>query len=272
MKWAIICFVVYDVTIIKKGLINLYIVSSEALVTIFCNFLKNPIVLLILLSLNLRCSLKSSLVSKIIPRCLWFVDCMATVLLKFNDGWFGLLSFLEKITSCACLLGSGLKLIFHRNADLFIFFRSPFKFFADKVISWTTENREVSSANSLGFEIKFSERSLINIKKKIGPRNDPWETPALTLAHEEYWPFKTTLCFLASRKSIIKFNKSPLISFCFNLYVSIVPNCIKYLSYIKENTSDFISIIKKFIDFMSNGKELIYTRITWFKTRLVRRN
>ena len=142
---------------------------------------------------------------------------MNTVLLKFNDGWFGLLSFLEKITSCACLLGSGLKLIFHWNAHLFIFFRSSFKFFADKVISWTTEKKEASSANSLGFETKLSERSLINIKEKRGTRIDPWGTPALTLTHEEYWPFQMTLCFLASRKSIIKFNKLPLTLFYFNL-------------------------------------------------------
>ena len=149
------------------GLINaLYIVSSGSLVNIFCNFFNNPIVLLVLLSLSLKCSWKCSLVCKIIPRCLWVNDWMATVLLKFNDEWFGLLGFLEKITSCACLLGSGLKLIFYWNAYLFIFFRSSFKFFADKVISWTTENREVSSGNSLGFEIKLSKRSLIKTNKK----------------------------------------------------------------------------------------------------------
>ena len=162
IKWAIICFVVYDVTIIKMGSNKwFYIVSSGALVNNFCNFL---IVLLILLSLSLRCSWKSRLVSKIIPRCLWFVDWMTTVLSKFNDGWFGLLSSLEEITSCACLLGSGLKLIFH-------FFTSSFKFFADKVIFWKTKNREVSSADSLGFEIKLSERSLINIKEKKKTKN-----------------------------------------------------------------------------------------------------
>ena len=139
-KWGIICFVVHDIAIIKMGLINdLYIVSREGLVNIFCNFLNNPIVLMILLSLSLRCSWKSSLVSKIITVCSWIVDWMTTVLLKFNDGWFGLLSFLENITSCACLLGSGLKLNFHCNAHLCIFFRSSLKFFADKVISWTTE-------------------------------------------------------------------------------------------------------------------------------------
>ena len=125
--------------------------------------------------------------------------------------WF--IKFPEKKKSCTCLLGSGLKLIFHWNAHLFIFSRSSFKFFADKVISWTTENREVSSASSLGFEIKLSERSLINIKKKRGQWIDHWGTPALTLANEEYWPFKTTLCFLASRELIIKLNKSPLTHF-----------------------------------------------------------
>ena len=71
-------------------------------------------------------------------------------------------------------------------------------------MSWTTENREVSSANSLGFKIKLPER-LCNVKKKRGSRVDPWGTPALTLAHEENWPFKAIVCFLASRTSTIKF-------------------------------------------------------------------
>ena len=30
--------------------------------------------------------------------------------------------------------------------------------------------------------------------------------------------------------------------------------------------------IKGFTDFMSNGKELIYIKITWFRTGLARRN
>ena len=50
---------------------------------------------------------------------------------------------------------------------------SSFKFFADKVITWTGEERKESSANSLGFETKLSERSLINIKKKRGSKIDP---------------------------------------------------------------------------------------------------
>ena len=72
------------------------------------------------------------------------------------------------------------------------------------------------------FETKLSERSLITIKKKIGPRIDSWGTPALTLAQEEYWPFRTTLCFLASRKSILLNSISYLLltPFCFNLKMS----------------------------------------------------
>ena len=52
-------------------------------------------------------------------------------------------------------------------------------------ISCTTENREVSSANSLALDDKPSGKSLIQIKKSNGPKIDPWGTPALTLVHEE---------------------------------------------------------------------------------------
>ena len=128
-----------------------------------------------------------------------------------------LIKSLGKSNFLSLLLGCGLKLIFHWNAKLFIFFRSSFKFFFFKVISWTSEKRQVSSANSLGFETKLSERSLINIKKKRKPRTDPWGTLVLTLAHEKYRPFKTTVSFLTLRKSNIKFNKLPLSPFCFNL-------------------------------------------------------
>ena len=54
-------------------------------VNVFCNFLNNPIILLILLSLFLSCSWKSSLVSKIIPWCYDFADWVNIELLKFSD-------------------------------------------------------------------------------------------------------------------------------------------------------------------------------------------
>ena len=100
--------------------------------------------------------------------------------------------------SWPCFLGSWLKLTFNWKDNLFIFFRSSFKFFADRIILRATENRNVSSANSLGIETKLSERSLINIKKKRWPKIDLLGTPALTYACKEYWPFKMILCFLAS--------------------------------------------------------------------------
>ena len=102
MKLAIICLIIYDVTIIKMT-------SNKW--RIYCKqwSSSNPTVLLILLSLSLRCSWNSSLVSKIIPRCLWFVDWITTILLKFNNGWSGLLSFLEKNNFLWLLIGIWIK-------------------------------------------------------------------------------------------------------------------------------------------------------------------
>ena len=37
------------------------------------------------------------------------------------------------------------------------------------------------------------DRSLIQIRKKRGPKIDPCGTPALTGNHSDVWPFKTTL-------------------------------------------------------------------------------
>ena len=73
---------------------------------------------------------------------------------------------------------------------------------------------DVSLANNLGFETKFSGKSFMYIKKSNGPRIEPWGTPASTFVHVEYWPLRTTLCFLSLRKVS---SKSPATSFCFSL-------------------------------------------------------
>ena len=57
------------------------------------------------------------------------------------------------------------------------------------------EKREVSFANNFGFEVKSSDKSLIQIRKNNGPRTDPRGTPASKLTQVEC-PFKATLCFL----------------------------------------------------------------------------
>ena len=67
----------------------------------------------------------------------------------------------EKINSCACLVGSGLKFIFHWNAHSPIFFKSLFRSIFEASTFVTTEKSEVSSANNLGFDAKLSDKSLI---------------------------------------------------------------------------------------------------------------
>ena len=56
----------------------------------------------------------------------------------------------KKITSCACLEISGLKLIFHWKAQFVILVKSLFKSFVAFLILCTVANNEVSSANSFG--------------------------------------------------------------------------------------------------------------------------
>ena len=42
---------------------------------------------------------------------------------------------------------------------------------------WTTKNEKISSTNNLVFQCKPSEKSLISIRNKKGPRIEPWATP-----------------------------------------------------------------------------------------------
>ena len=68
-----------------------------------------------------------------------------------DDSWSLLLR--EKSISTACLLGSGLNDIFHWEAKFSITLRSEFNSKADNVGLVTIENKEVSSAKNLTFEI-----------------------------------------------------------------------------------------------------------------------
>ena len=52
----------------------------------------------------------------------------------------------------------------------------------DFVKSRTVEKIDVSSANNLVTETSFLGRSLMYIKKRRGPRTEPYGTPALTLS------------------------------------------------------------------------------------------
>ena len=72
--------------------------------------------------------------------------------------------FLLNKTSWAYLLGSGLKLIFHWQANLLIFTKLFSNSFAVAFALWTTENNEVSSANNFPLDDRLAARSFICIK------------------------------------------------------------------------------------------------------------
>ena len=125
------------------------------------SFFKSPIILFVLLNKFFRCSSNVNSTSKIIPRCIWKITWETLLLLKSKGGCGAFFNFLLNMISWACLLRSGLKVIFHWKAQSLIFFRSLFNSIVDVLMSCTTENREVSSANSLALDNKPSGKSLI---------------------------------------------------------------------------------------------------------------
>ena len=87
----------------------------------------------------------------------------------------------------------------------------------DVLLSWITENKGVSSTNSLAFKDNPSDKSLIYINSNNGPSIEPWGTPDLTSDQLETCPFDKTLCFLFLRKSHKRSSKLRDIIFPFNL-------------------------------------------------------
>ena len=78
-----------------------------------------------------------------------------------------------------------------------------------------TENKGVSSTNSLAFENYASNKLLIYIKNNNNGRSlEPLITRALTSDQLETCPFNKTLCFLFLRRSHKRFSKLLDIPFC----------------------------------------------------------
>ena len=67
---------------------------------------------------------------------------------------------------------------------------------AEELALFTTQNTEVSSANSLTFVVRPKWRSLMQMGKIDGPKTEPSGSPAVTDFHTEDWPLKTTLWHL----------------------------------------------------------------------------
>ena len=95
------------------------------------------------------CFEKFNFTSNVKPRCFWNKLLLNGILLTKRVGWNIFLIFLLNITSCICLLKSGLKIIFHWKHQLVIGLRSWPKVVAFVRMLFTTEKRDVSSAKSL---------------------------------------------------------------------------------------------------------------------------
>ena len=69
--------------------------------------------------------------------------------------------FFEKINSLACSVGSELNDIFQLKVQSRIFTKSLFSLEAETLVLFTTEKREVSSANNLTLVVRPRGRSLM---------------------------------------------------------------------------------------------------------------
>ena len=139
------------------------------LVNRFCNLGRSPIVSFILVITIFRWFSNVNLESSsMMPRCFWYIDWVTFALLNTKEGWGIFFVLRLKMTSWACLVGSGLKLIFHWKVQLCIISKSLLRSFAEVWLSWITENNDVSSS-----------------------------TPAVTFVHVETWPLRTTCCLLS---------------------------------------------------------------------------
>ena len=89
-----------------------------------------------------------------------------------------------------------------------ILIKSSFSCNDDRLILWTTEKIELSSAKSLAVDDRFLDKSLIYTKNNRGPKKDPWGTPVNTGDHEDHWPFNKTIWDLFDRKLSMHFSGS----------------------------------------------------------------
>ena len=127
-----------------------------------------PMVLFILLSTSLWFSSNDKRNVKYLTQMLLWLSLknyIFSISVKVKWVWGSLLTFLLKITSWTCLLGSRLKLIFHFCTLWLILAKSLSSSAAAQSILCITENNEVSSANNLALHDNSSASSFMYIKK-----------------------------------------------------------------------------------------------------------
>ena len=126
-----------------------------------------PMVLFISLSTSFWCSSNDKRIASIILLSLSLKNYICSTSVKVKGGWESLLTFLLKITSWPCLLGPGLKLIFHFCTLELILAKSLLSSAAALSILCITKNNEVPSANNLALHDNSSASSFIYIKKVL---------------------------------------------------------------------------------------------------------
>ena len=156
-----------------------YIESKGFLGIEYFSFLNKAIPLFIMEIFSFKCMPKFNFESNTRPRCFWKGKLWTPFPMKVRLEWTTLDFSLEIKSSLALFLGSGLKGIYHWSVHLLIFSRSLFKFLAVSLTFLTAENRDVSSADSLGEQQSSEGRLFIQIRKNSGPELDPWVIPAV---------------------------------------------------------------------------------------------
>ena len=123
--------------------------------------------------MSYKCSLNLSFSCSLSPECFWVFTFSTTRFLMYESGCSEESDFLEKITSWACLVGSGLEIVFQCETDLRIFLKSLFSIFVDFIERY---HHQIVS-NSLTLLFKLFVWSLIYIMKNNDPKIEPCGTP-----------------------------------------------------------------------------------------------
>ena len=117
-----------------------------------------------------------------------------------------------KVTSCACLDGSGLELIFHWKAHFFILSKS-----SQSCIIYKCKQKSVVRKKVLSLIEDFLSDRLYRLEKTDLRNCGTCGTAALIKPRDEHWPISKIRCFLLSRKLINNCNKVPQIPLRRNL-------------------------------------------------------
>ena len=106
---------------------------------------------------------------------------------------------------------------------------------------------------------------------KMGPRTEPCGTPLITSDQSDWWPFKTTFCFLPTRKFLIHSRTWLFIPQHCNLDIKqLCDTESKAFWKSKYNTSTTVTIIKCFSTFIDSQQKLSWAGSSRSKSILLK--